>query len=211
MLKKDANRKDTRKMRKVIRTSAGFVLCMMILVGCGQKHHLKISDCKNDTLFIAKNGQLELVDVEKFDKSYYDQKELKNYIQDSIKDFMETNTAAKVKMEQFSVQKKEAKVLLTFDSADTYQLFQQEKFQLLSSQEVESNLVLPENFISAKDGKTVSKATVLNEKDLYFLITKGALDIQLDGKIVYYSDASLTGDNLIQTTGDKTAVVIYKK
>lgn len=197
-------------MRKRISFGACFLLCLLMICGCGEKRILNLKEIENDTLYISKEGNLELADVEVFDKSYYSESELKDFVKETIEDYNNQEEAGKVGLEEFSVKDEVAKVLLSFDSADTYEGFQGEKLRVLDSEEVESNLVLPESFVKATDGSTVGKDEVLAEKDLHYLIVEGVLDIQLDGTIVYYSDASLTGDNLIQTTGEQIAVIIYK-
>lgn len=197
-------------MRKRISFGACFLLCLLMIWGCGEKRILNLKEIENDTLYISKEGNLELADVEVFDKSYYSESELKDFVKETIEDYNNQEEAGKVGLEEFSVKDEVAKVLLSFDSADTYEGFQGEKLRVLDSEEVESNLVLPESFVKATDGSTVGKDEVLAEKDLHYLIVEGVLNIQLDGTIVYYSDASLTGDNLIQTTGEQIAVIIYK-
>lgn len=197
-------------MRKRIRFGACFLLVLLMVCGCGDKSILNLKEIENDTLYVSKEGKLELADVEQFDKSYYSDSELKDFVKETIEDYNTQEEAGKVRLEDFSVKDQVAKVLLSFDSADTYEGFQGEKLKVLTSKEVESNLVLPESFVKATDGSTVGKDEVLAEKDLHYLIVEGVLDIQLDGTIVYYSDASLIGDNLIQTTGEQIAVIIYK-
>ena len=197
-------------MRKRIRFGACFLLVLLMVCGCGDKSILNLKEIENDTLYVSKEGKLELADVEQFDKSYYSDSELKDFVKETIEDYNTQEEAGKVRLEDFSVKDQVAKVLLSFDSADTYEGFQGEKLKVLTSKEVESNLVLPESFVKATDGSMVGKDEVLAEKDLHYLIVEGVLDIQLDGTIEYYSDASLTGDNLIQTTGEQIAVIIYK-
>ena len=93
---------------------------------------------------------------------------------------------------------------------DTYKAFQGEEFQVIPAEEVEDNLVLPDTFVDAEKDTKVDKETVLKNEELKFLIVEEALSIQLEGTIKYYSEANLTGDNLIQTTGKKRAVIVYQ-
>ena len=176
-------------MRKRISFGACFLLCLLMIWGCGEKCILNLKEIENDTLYISKEGNLELADVEVFDKSYYSESELKDFVKETIEDYNNQEEAGKVGLEEFSVKDEVAKVLLSFDSADTYEGFQGEKLRVLDSEEVESNLVLPESFVKATDGSTVGKDEVLAEKDLQYLIVEGVLNIQLDGTIVYYSES----------------------
>lgn len=135
---------------------------------------------------------------------------MKAYIKQTIAEYEETKDSGEVSMDSFSVNNKIAKVLLTFDSVDTYKAFQGEEFQVIPAEEVEDNLVLPDTFVDAEKDTKVDKETVLKNKELKFLIVEEALSIQLEGTIKYYSEANLTGDNLIQTTGKKRAVIVYQ-
>ena len=192
------------------------VACTMCLIGllalsgCGGSSHLKMDTVEQDTMYLGKNGKIELVNVEKFDKDYYSKSELKAYIKQTIAEYEETKDSGEVSMDSFSVNNKIAKVLLTFDSVDTYKAFQGEEFQVIPAEEVEDNLVLPDTFVDAEKDTKVDKETVLKNKELKFLIVVEALSIQLEGTIKYYSEANLTGDNLIQTTGKKRAVIVYQ-
>lgn len=198
-------------MRKKFVLSACLVMGMALLGSCGGPQHLKLSSVDTDTIYVAKDGSIELVDVEDFDKDYYSQSELKDFIKDSIDTYTETADSGTVKMLDLSVKDKVAKVLLSMDSADTYTGFQGENLRLVSVEEAAGdNLVLPETFKSAKDGSSVAKDEILSQSGLQFLVVSEELSIQLEGEIVYYSDASLTGDNVVETTGDKTAVIVFK-
>ncbi|MBQ1394049.1 MAG: hypothetical protein IIY81_11075, partial [Lachnospiraceae bacterium] len=145
------------------------------------------------------------------DKEYYSKSELKDYIKEAIKEYKKKSDSGEVSLHGFSVKNQIAKVLLKFDNADTYQAFQGEKFQVIPVDKVvEENIVLPDVFMDAAKDSKVDKETVLKNRDLKFLIVEEALSIQLDSAIKYYSDANLTGDNLIQTTGEKIAVIAFQ-
>ena len=42
------------------------------------------------------------------------------------------------------------------------------------------------------------------------IIGDSALHIEIDGTVMYYADANLTGSNSVETTEGQTAVIIYK-
>lgn len=197
-------------MRKSVVLGACLVAGITLLSACSDSQQLKLSSIKHDTVYLGADGAIELADVEKFDKSYYSQSELRTFIKDTISEYEETADAGEVKMEDFSVKNNVAKVLLTFDSPETYQAFQGDEFQLMDTANLEENIVLPDRFVSAADGKSVSKDEVLGEKDMKILIVNDALEIQVEGTILYYSEGNLIGDNSIQTTEEKAAVILYR-
>ena len=82
--------------------------------------------------------------------------------------------------------------------------------QVVHTEDIQGNLVLPEKFISADDGSSVSKDDVIKKDGLKLLIVNEPLHVQLDGTIKYYSEASITGDNVAEIAGEKTAIIVYE-
>lgn len=190
--------------------SACLALCILLCGGCSDSNKLKVSELDTDTLYVSSDGTVELANVEEFKEEYYSKSELKEFIQDTVDTYAEQGNQGIVKMEDFSVKDQVAKVLLSFDSPSTYAAFQGEEFQLLKSEEVTDSLVLPEQFSTVEDGKKIEKQKVLEQTGLNYIIINSALNIQLDGSIKYYSDAMIIGDNEVQTTGEKPAVIIFE-
>ena len=197
-------------MRKSVVLGVCLMMSMVLLGSCGDSEHLKLASVNADTIYIDKAGSIELVDVEEFDKDYYSESELKDFIKDSIDTYEKTENSGKVKMLDFSVKDKVAKVLLYLDSAETYSSFQGESLRLISSENVADNLVLPETFVDVQDGTSVDKDQIVSQSGLQFLIVSEELSIQLEGTVKYYSEASLVGDHLVETTGEKTAVIVFE-
>lgn len=197
-------------MKKKRMLGVCLALCLLFCNGCSDSNKLALSDLNADTLYLNKDGTMELANVEEFKEDYYSKSELKDFIQDTIDTYMNQENHGTVKMEDFSVKDDVAKVLLSFDSTDTYAAFQGEEFQFIDGADITDSLVLPEQFSSAEDGSKIDKAKVLAQKGLKYIIVNSALDIHLDGIVKYYSDAMITGDNVVQTTGEKPSVIIFE-
>lgn len=186
--------------------------CMLLLSACSKDTHVLLSDVEADTLYVSAEGSLELANVEDFASEQYNEDELKNFIDDTIRTYKETEADQKdtVVLKDFQVKNQVAKVLLAMDNAETYTKFQGVELQFLTSENIADNLVLPDTFKRVSDGKSVDKKTVLKEDGLKYLITEENLCIRVEGTIKYYADAMLTGDSEIQTTGKEVAVVIFE-
>lgn len=196
--------------RKIM--SSCLAACMLFLAACSEDTHISLAETETDTLYVSAEGTLELANVEEFASDQYKEDELKSFIEETIQMYEESETDKKgtVTMKDFEVKNKMAKVLLAMDNAETYAAFQGEELQYLTSENIADNLVLPESFKKASDGKTIEKQDVLKEKGLKYLIIEENLCVKVEGTIKYYSDAMLTGDSEIQTTGEKVAVIIYE-
>ena len=46
-------------------------------------------------------------------------------------------------------------------------------------------------------------------EDLKYVVVNGALDIQVDGVIKYYSEAMIISDTHVHTTGEDISIVIF--
>lgn len=197
-------------MKKRITFGVCLIMCLSLLNGCGGSEELKLSSVDTDTIYVNSEGSIELANVEAFDKEYYSESQLEDFIEETIDTYKKTEGSGEVTMEDFSVKDEVAKVLLKFDSAQTYAAFQGIDFQVVHTEDIQGNLVLPESFVSADDGSSVSKDTVIKEDGLKLLIINEPLHVQLDGTIKYYSEASITGDNAAEITGEKTAIIVYE-
>lgn len=197
-------------MKKRITFGVCLIMCLSLLNGCGGSEELKLSSIDTDTIYVNSEGSIELANVEEFDKEYYSESQLEDFIEETIDTYKKTEGSGEVTMEDFSVKDEVAKVLLKFDSAQTYAAFQGIDFQVVHTEDIQGNLVLPESFVSADDGSSVSKDTVIKEDGLKLLIINEPLHVQLDGTIKYYSEASITGDNAAEITGEKTAIIVYE-
>lgn len=197
-------------MKKRIMFGVCLIMCLSLLNGCGGSEELKLSSIDTDTIYVSSEGSIELANVEEFDKEYYSESQLEDFIEETIDTYKKTEGSGEVTMEDFSVKDEVAKVLLKFDSAQTYAEFQGIDFQVVHTEDIQGNLVLPESFVSADDSSSVSKDTVIKEEGLKLLIINEPLHVQLDGTIKYYSEASITGDNAAEITGEKTAIIVYE-
>lgn len=107
-------------MRKV---AAAFMICLCIvsLSGCkGKVESLKLSDVNEETLLIRSNGTLQLGANETFDKIYYDEKDLKDFIESAIESFNEENGKGSVKLSDLEVENEKVKAIFTYDSMESY-------------------------------------------------------------------------------------------
>lgn len=192
--------------------SSCLAFCFMFLAACSKDTNLELSKIENDTLYVSADGKLELANVEEFSEEQYKEDELKGFIEETIRTYQESEPEKKdaVVMKKLEVENKVAKVLLKLEDAEAYTTFQGEDLKFLTSEEISDNLVLPEKFKKAADGKSIEKDKVLSQDGLKYLIVKENLCIKVEGTIKYYTDAMLTGDSEIQTTGDSVAIVVFE-
>lgn len=187
------------------------LLSVGLFVGCSHKKgQLNLSDLKTSTLYVEADGKLQMADIEVFDKEYYDQKELKEFINTAVDEYQKEAGEESVSCSDVSVSSDMAKALFHFRSVKDYNNFINNNAQILTVQEASSNIVLPEVFVSAEDGSKVSKEDVLKNDKYQLLIIQEALDIQVEGTIHCYSNAMLLNDTTVQITGEDVSVIVFE-
>ncbi len=91
------------------------VLCIfvaaIVITACGSSFKAAES-----TVYVTKDGTVKSANIEDFSKDYYDEKELKDYITQSVDDYIASNGDGSIKIDSF-------KVASTDDKGDTAQLY----------------------------------------------------------------------------------------
>ena len=95
------------------------VLSILTLAGCGQ------SDLKadTDTVYVEKNGAVLSMDVEAFDQEYYDEAELKEFVDSEVADYNGQHGEKSVEVKDLSVEDGTAKLKLAYRTVDDYTAF----------------------------------------------------------------------------------------
>lgn len=110
-------------MKKVISIILILVLAFSILSGCSFDQNVKA-----DTIFIEKDGSIEAVSIETFDKDYYKDSDLKKYAQQQVKSYQESHTGSTVKLKKISVKQKQAKLYMQYSDYKAYATFNHSDF-----------------------------------------------------------------------------------
>ena len=103
-------------MRKLMVAGLFIILCTGLLSGCSQQ-----TDVETSTVFIEKKGSVVSVDVEKFDKEYYEAEELENYIEKQVEEYGGKDGG--VEKSSFDVKDGKAKLKMRYDSYEDYANF----------------------------------------------------------------------------------------
>lgn len=203
-----------------------FMIAALCLSGCG-----KVSmDVDANTLYVDSNGKLTEVIVEDFEKDYYDEDELKTYIDDAVESYQNENGKSDVAVKKYEVKNQVAKLLVEYDSCDSYAAFNETEIYVgtvLKAQAAgygfdvhfytpeqsgendtetdfalgESTEEIAENTGSMADG--VSADTVLGEDNNQVLILKHDTNVQVKGEILYVSEhVRVTGKNTAEVYGE---------
>ena len=82
-------------MRKACMAGISVLIGISMLAGCG-----KSLDADTDTVYVRKNGTVLSVDVEALDKDYYDETELKEFVDSAVEEYNTENGKNSVKVDE---------------------------------------------------------------------------------------------------------------
>lgn len=192
-------------MKKLRCISMIMILCAGLLTGCGEAFTADVN-----TVYVEKNGKVQTVDAEVFEESYYDEKELRDYIKKEVDAYTENNAKGSVKLSELTVENGTAKMKMAFKTVEDYTAFNGiELYQGSAVNALASGYRFDADFSKVEEGKitgTASKEEIYEQDDLNVVIIKANINVQIDGEIQYVSteNVTVTGSNTVTISdGDK--------
>lgn len=186
------------------------MISLFILTSCNGNQDLIADDIQVNTLLVKDNGSVQSAIVGDFDKPYYKEEEFKNFVDEEVTEYNETKTKDAVTIKSFEIKDDIAKVILKFSSIEHYATFNQVEAAYLTTKEALSREDIPDEFINAKDGETISKEEALNDDKYKVIILSEPLDVRVDGKVKYYSNSVLLNDKAVHSAEEGISVVVIK-
>lgn len=188
-------------MKKFIGIGLFIILCTGLLSGCSQQ-----TDVETSTVFIEKKGSVVSVDVEKFDKDYYEAEELETYIEKQVDEY--DGEDGSVEKSSFDVKDGVAKLKMRYGSYEDYEKFNGIEFYIGSVVTAQAEgydfdtefYSVSEDF---KEKKTVDSSEVMADDDNKVAVIKANVDVQVPGKILFVSaqDTKVTAEDTVSITG----------
>lgn len=196
------------KRRKLYIASA---MTVMLLTACGQKSlKLTAGDVQTSTMLVGKNGNIQSEIIETFDKSYYKEEELKEYLEDTAELYNESEGKGKVELSSMLVKDETASAVLTYETMEDYQALNGVEAVNISLSEGER--LLP-SVLEDLDGKETEASAILEEEkagSYKLLLIEEEYDVVVEGDIKYYSNCVLIDNTKVHTSGTGISVIIYK-
>lgn len=185
-------------MKKRICAILCAALCVGVLAGCGST-----VDADTDMVFVDKKGGVTSVDVETLDKEYYDEEELKSYVDDAVAEYNDQNGRNSVRVLDLSVENGTAKLKMEYKTAEDYSSFNGiELYQGKVVSALAAGYDFAVDFVSVEDGAvsgTASREEIYADDDLQAVIIKANTDVTVDGDICFVSSENvrLTGTDSV--------------
>ncbi|MBR3770566.1 MAG: hypothetical protein IKL06_08540 [Lachnospiraceae bacterium] len=172
----------------------------MSFAGCGSV------DSETNMIFVEKKGQVQTVDVEEFDKSYYSEEDFKTFAQEAIDAYNKSHEVDAITLAEFTVEEDVAKLKMEYKSVKDFSNFNEiTLYQGTVAAAVSDGYLFEVDFSKVEKGEVTGKATradILAEEGLSVVIIKANTNVMVDGTICYVSTPNVT-------VTDKNTVSIY--
>ncbi len=181
-------------MKRKLYVTLSAVLAAGMFAACGQPFQASVS-----TVYITEKGTVIGADIEDFNEKYYDEKELKNYITESVDSYVAENGDGSVELESFEISSSKdkgsvARLYLNYASYIDYAQFNDVTlFAGTVKQAKEREYSFDQPFLKVEDGKLAEGVDEkeLEKEDLNVVVVGENIHIKVDGKIQYVSDGNV--------------------
>ena len=195
-------------MRKAVQIGLLSALTVTLLTGCGADF-----SADKDTVYIQKKGTIKGANVADFDKEYYDETEISDFIKDTVDTSVEQAGEGTVEIQEFAVSDGVAHVYLNYAGAEDYAQFNGVKFYEGTVLDAKAEgYEIPDAFTSVTDDETTWDA-----EGNKIVIIGQQTQVKVDGTILFVSaNASVTGKNTADVSYDildeeaQPAYIVYK-
>lgn len=178
-------------------------LCM--LSGC--TNYAKKYD--ENTLVVKKNGSLVEIAVENFTDSAVGAADLESYIEGQIEDYNEEQGEKLVKNASIDTEDmSHVKLVLTYGNIEAYNGFNLLDCVLDDFSNVESESL--KGTFNSLAGETIKVSDMEDTDEAKVLIFSEAANIVVYGDILYYNEEVTVTDDVVTTTGESNAIIIFK-
>lgn len=195
-------------MRRAMKLGMLSALTIALLTGCGAEF-----SADKDTVYVQKKGTIKGANVADFDKEYYDETELSDFITDTVDTYVARSGDGTVSIQEFAVEDGVAHVYLDYAGAEDYAQFNGVEFYAGTVLDAKADgYEIPDAFTAVTD-----KETTWDAEGNKIVIVGQQTQVQVDGTILFVSEnASVTGKNTADVTYDildeeaQPAYIVYK-
>lgn len=187
------------------------LLCVLYLTGCGSDKQVK-----ENTLYVKNNGKVVGALSEKFDKDYYKEDELSDWIKAEVDSYNKENGKKTLKLGECEIEDDQAKVSISYASIEDYANFNQVvAFEGTIAEAQKAGYTFAGEFKSTTDKPSITNKEIDGSKEYKVLILEESQQLVMEKKILYINDVvQVNEDNLkkakVNASKKNLAFIIYK-
>lgn len=184
-------------MKRMISISLVCVMIAGLLTACGDS-----LDAECNTVYVEKKGTVIGASIEKMDKDYYKEDELKEFIDEKVEAYQKDHEKDSVKVSDFSVKDGVAELFMKYAGYEEYQEFNDVTlFAGTVPQALAAGYDFDTKFTKVKDGKASGEveSSKVTESDYKVVVLSEKIDVKVDGTIQYISSdfTSIKADDTV--------------
>lgn len=195
-------------MKKLLQIGLLGAMALTLLTGCGAEF-----SADKDTIYVQKKGTIMGANVADFDKEYYNETELSDFITKTVDTYVAKSGDGTIAIEEFAVENGVAHVYLSYAGYEDYADFNGVEFYAGTVLDAKANgYDIPNAFTAVTD-----KETTWDAENNKVVIVGQQAQVQVDGTILFVSsNAAVTGKNTADVTYDlldeeaQPAYIVYK-
>lgn len=180
----------------------------LFLTACGDKTFT----ADTNTLYIKLDGGIAEASFELFDKEYYDEQELKSFVEQEVRDYNYKNVKEAVAVDRVEVADNVAAAYLNYKTIKDYIAFNEsDMFSGTVKQAMDAGYDFETEFVSYDKGEKADILTVTDQVANKILILDDSIDMRFDGTICFVSSnvQKIDKKNVTLTQGG-LSYIIYK-
>lgn len=169
-------------MRKIVCMLLLVVLAMVGLTACGSEFTAEV-----DTIYVEKDGVIKGANVSSFDKAYYDENELKDFIESAVDDFVKSNGKGAIELTSFAVEDGKASAFFDYYCAEDYKKFNgiSDFFEGTTVEAAAEGYSLSEvNLIKSSYASDKQELT----DDAHVVVVSQDINIKVKGTVIFVSE-----------------------
>lgn len=184
------------------------VCLITVLTGCsGNNRDIEASNL----ITIQKNGKIVETIADSFDKAYYSEEDLKEFVLEEISAYNRTKEKDSIQIDKLTVEDSEVMMKLIYKTSEDYQNFTEYTlFCGTIAEAYNAGYDLNVTLRSVKEEDAVGRKELLEMGDKHIVIAEAMLDIKVPNAILYISDnVSLMDDKQVTIGSEGLAYIIY--
>ncbi len=190
-------------------------IVLLGMAGCsnGKKDSQTIDNqvIKENTTILKSDGTIQSVLVESFEKDYYKKNELNSYIDEAIQNYTKKSGKDTVVLDSLDVDNKVATARFSYKNMTDFAAFNAIETELLTKEQALKDERISGTVYSVEKGDTVDLETALKDKDYKIVVANLPNEnIMTEGKVAYYTNGTMSGDNVIKAGSEGVTVIIYE-
>lgn len=196
-------------MKRLLKKLSIVMLLICLTTGCGNP----LKKMTKSTLYIEKNGKVQSLSVESFEKEYYTEEGLKTFIEKEITTQQKERGEDSVCMKAFEVKEKKAVLQLQFASIDDYQRFTDIEIKSGQYQKMIGKEYKVSTIIENETQEKKKLEQIENLEELHYILLKDPEGIQLlfDNQVKYCSEnVTILDKNLVSIPADEQCFILYE-